>query len=188
VYLYLLCFILFILCFCIFSFIYIYFYLLLVSGLLPPNETSIAVNNNNNNNNNKCVSRSTLKFQKLKKKLFVGLRFIFPTCELFSRGHLLFTNYVTTGTDVCQEFRHAVPLRLPHFITTRTFLWRGPKINFLPWYFEVRHPRCVSTKSNYKVYAYIVKHNYILGGMLFTICKAQVHISALNVGHLQVVQ
>jgi hypothetical protein len=26
--------------------------------------------------------------------------------------------------------------------------------------FEVRHPRCVSTKSNYKVYAYIVKHNY----------------------------
>jgi hypothetical protein len=27
--------------------------------------------------------------------------------------------------------------------------------------FEVRHPRCVSTKSNYKVYAYIVKHNYI---------------------------
>jgi len=26
-------------------------------------------------------------------------------------------------------------------------------------YFEVRHPRCVSNKSNYKVYAYIVKHN-----------------------------
>jgi hypothetical protein len=37
--------------------------------------------------------------------------------------------------------------------------------------FEVRHPRCVSNKSNYKLYAYvyIVKHNYILGGMLFTI-------------------
>jgi len=28
-------------------------------------------------------------------------------------------------------------------------------------------------QSNYKVYAYIVRHNYILGGMLFTICKAQ---------------
>jgi len=42
-------------------------------------------------------------------------------------------------------------------------------------------------KSNYKVYeyAYIVKHNYRLGGMLFTICKAQLHVSATNVGHLQ---
>jgi hypothetical protein len=29
--------------------------------------------------------------------------------------------------------------------------------------FEVRHPHCVSNKSNYKVYVYIVKHNYILG-------------------------
>jgi hypothetical protein len=54
--------------------------------------------------------------------------------------------------------------------------------------FEVRHPRCVSNKSNYKVYAYIVKHNYILGGMLFTICKAQLHVLATNVGHLQAVQ
>jgi hypothetical protein len=54
--------------------------------------------------------------------------------------------------------------------------------------FEVRHPRCVSTKSHYKVYAYIVKHNYILGSMLFTICKAQLHVSATNVGHLQIVQ
>jgi len=43
-------------------------------------------------------------------------------------------------------------------------------------------------KSNYKVYAYIVKHNYALGDMLFTICKAQLHVSAINVGHLQVVQ
>jgi hypothetical protein len=54
--------------------------------------------------------------------------------------------------------------------------------------FKVRHPRCLSNKSNYKVYAYFVKHNYILGGMLFTICKAQLHVSATNVGHLQVVQ
>jgi hypothetical protein len=54
--------------------------------------------------------------------------------------------------------------------------------------FEVRHPRCVSNKSNYKVYAYNVRHNYVLGGMLFTICKAQLHVLAINVGHLQVVQ
>jgi len=26
-------------------------------------------------------------------------------------------------------------------------------------FFEARHPRCVSNKSNDKVYAYIVKHN-----------------------------
>ena len=44
------------------------------------------------------------------------------------------------------------------------------------------------TLADYKVYVYIVKHNYILRGMLFTIRKAQLHVSALNVGHLQVVQ
>jgi len=33
---------------------------------------------------------------------------------------------------------------------------------------------------------YIVKHNYILGGM-FTNTKAQLHVSAINVGHLHVV-
>jgi len=53
--------------------------------------------------------------------------------------------------------------------------------------FKVRHPSCVLNKFNYKVYAYIVKHNYVLGGMVFTICKAQLHVSATNVGHLQVV-
>ena len=52
----------------------------------------------------------------------------------------------------------------------------------------MRRPRCVSNKSNYMVYVYIVKHNYILGGMRFTVRKAQLHVSALNVGHLQVVQ
>jgi len=46
----------------------------------------------------------------------------------------------------------------------------------------------MSNKSNYKVYVYIVKHNYILDGMLFTIRKAQLHVSALNFGHLQVVK
>ena len=34
----------------------------------------------------------------------------------------------------------------------------------------------------------ISSHNYALGGMLFTICKAQLHVSAINVSHLQVVQ
>jgi hypothetical protein len=43
-------------------------------------------------------------------------------------------------------------------------------------------------ESNYEVCACIVKHNYILGGMLFTICKSQLHVSATNVDHLQVVQ
>ena len=42
--------------------------------------------------------------------------------------------------------------------------------------------------SNHKVYAYIVKHNYVLGGMLFTVCKGQLHVSAINVGRLQIVQ
>ena len=35
------------------------------------------------------------------------------------------------------------------------------------------------------VYMYIVKHNSILGGR-FTSTKAQLHVSAINVGHLQV--
>jgi hypothetical protein len=38
------------------------------------------------------------------------------------------------------------------------------------------------------VYTYIVKHNCVLGGMLFTIRKAQLHVSAANFGHHQVVQ
>ena len=54
--------------------------------------------------------------------------------------------------------------------------------------FEMRHPHCVSNKPNYKLYAYMAKHNYVLGDMLFTIRKAQLHVSAINVGHLQVVQ
>jgi len=47
--------------------------------------------------------------------------------------------------------------------------------------FEVRHPLFVSNKSNYKVYVYIVKHNYVLDGMLFTIRKAQLHVVVLYV-------
>jgi hypothetical protein len=51
-----------------------------------------------------------------------------------------------------------------------------------------QHTTLTTDKSSYKVYAYIVKHNCILGRMLFTICKAQLHVSATDVGHLQVVQ
>ena len=32
--------------------------------------------------------------------------------------------------------------------------------------FEVRHPRCVSNKSNCNVYVYIVKHNFVIDGIL----------------------
>jgi hypothetical protein len=39
------------------------------------------------------------------------------------------------------------------------------------WNFKVRHLRCVSNKSNYKVYAYIVQHNYVLGGSYFLFVK-----------------
>ena len=67
-------------------------------------------------------------------------------------------------------------------------LFRGLSYEKSTASFEVRHPRCVSNISNCKVYAYIVKHNYVLGGMLFTIRKAQLHVSATNFGHHQVVQ
>ena len=46
----------------------------------------------------------------------------------------------------------------------------------------------VEVTSNYKVFVYIVKHSYILGVMLFTTRKAQLHVAALNVSHLQAVQ
>ena len=42
--------------YCVFiSFVFVYPYLLLVRGLLPPSENSIAVNNNNNNNNKRVI-------------------------------------------------------------------------------------------------------------------------------------
>ena len=54
--------------------------------------------------------------------------------------------------------------------------------------FEVRHPRSVLNKSNCKVYTYIDKHNCVLGGMLFAIRKARLHVLATNFGPHQVVQ
>jgi hypothetical protein len=60
--------------------------------------------------------------------------------------------------------------------------------NYKKVFFLGYHPRCVSNKSNYMVYACIVKHNYILVVCSSTIYKAQLHVSATNVGHIQVVQ
>jgi hypothetical protein len=37
--------------------------------------------------------------------------------------------------------------------------------------FEVRHPRCVSHKSDCKVCAYIVRHNCVLGGSYLLFVK-----------------
>jgi len=52
VYLYLLCFVLFVLCFCIVSFMCIYSYLLVVQGLLPQSDNSIAIDDDDDDNNN----------------------------------------------------------------------------------------------------------------------------------------
>ena len=53
---------------------------------------------------------------------------------------------------------------------------------------EVRHPRCVVEQQEQVngTYVYRHKHNYIPYSM-FTITKVQLHVSAINVGHLQVV-
>ena len=65
------------------------------------------------------------------KKTFCWFTFNFFYVRIILTGHLLYTNYITTGIDKCQEFRYAVQLRLSHHITTRTLLRRGPKINVL---------------------------------------------------------
>jgi len=52
----------------------------------------------------------------------------------------------------------------------------------------MNNPNFGFRKSNCNAYAYIVKHNYVLGGMLFTIRKAQLRVSATKFGHHQVVQ
>jgi hypothetical protein len=52
--------------------------------------------------------------------------------------------------------------------------------------------RCVipvvlsNNKKSKIIYIYIVKHNFILGGMCYY-TKAQLHVSAIKVDHLQVV-
>jgi len=53
---------------------------------------------------------------------------------------------------------------------------------------EVRHPRCVVEYQEQVngTYVYRHKHNYIPYST-FTITKVQLHVSAINVSHLQVV-
>jgi hypothetical protein len=54
--------------------------------------------------------------------------------------------------------------------------------------------RCVITvvcRINQTVRCMLISSDttmYVLGGTLFTVCKAQLHVSAINVSHLQVVQ
>jgi len=85
--------------------------------------------------------------------------------------------------DCASRYIRVMKINLMHYLSS-VYLVSQPLYIFV----KVRHPRCVSNKSNCKVYVYIVKHSYVLGGMVFTICKAQLHISATDVAHLQVVQ
>jgi hypothetical protein len=54
------------------------------------------------------------------------------------------------------------------YITINIYIW-----HLAEFFLEIE---TILNESNYKVYAYIVKHNYIWGCMLFTICKAQLHV------------
>ena len=55
---------------------------------------------------------------------------------------------------------------------------------WVKYYYLFKQYKNALCETNNKVYAYIVKHNYMLDGMLFNICKAQLHVSATIVGHL----
>jgi len=57
-----------------------------------------------------------------------------------------------------------------------------------PYTLEVRHPRCVVELQEQVIGTYVCsqKHNYI-SYITFTITTVQLHVSAINVGHLQVV-
>jgi len=58
-------------------------------------------------------------------------------------------------------------------------------LDLLRAYFEVRHPRCVgSITKNFLCIAHAVEHNYISPSSTEGI---QLHVSALYVGHIQVV-
>ena len=58
----------------------------------------------------------------------------------------------------------------------------------LLWHLEVRHPRCVVEKQEQVIGTYVCsqKHNYI-PYITFATTTVQLHVSAINVGHLQVV-
>ena len=73
-----------------------------------------------------------------------------PYCHLWTdRLYHIFPHYLTKRYD----FRGTViEHKMRVLIFSTTFVSD----------FEVHHPRCVSNKSNYKVYVYIARHNYIL--------------------------
>jgi hypothetical protein len=58
-------------------------------------------------------------------------------------------------TRITSKFTHWISLMLSYF-----YVYILVSCS-LTSHFEVRHPHCVSTKSNYKIHAYIVKHNCI---------------------------
>jgi len=74
--------------------------------------------------------------------------------------------------------------KFPSNLLSSCSVLKGPE----NWRQQVSSSRTLVNRSDCKVYVYIFKRNYRLGGMLFTICKAQLHVSATNVGHFQVVQ
>jgi len=58
-------------------------------------------------------------------------------------------------------------------------------LNIINYNFEVRHPRCVgSITKNFSCITHTVEHNYISSNSTLGL---QLHVSALYVGHLQVV-
>jgi len=44
--------------------------------------------------------------------------------------------------------------------------WFSVEINGIHFFFEVRHPHCVSNKSNVKCIQYDIKHNLVLDDIL----------------------
>ena len=64
------------------------------------------------------------------------------------------------------------------------FIYSRQNFNF-SFHFEVRHPRCVgSITKNFLCITHTVEHNYISSSSTVGV---QLHVSALYVGHLQVV-
>jgi hypothetical protein len=73
---------------------------------------------------------------------------------LFHVRHTI-TLFFETFLDITKFYQHI------EYVKRLQLLQRDQQMRTLHSNFEVRHPRCVSTKSNYKVYAYIFQHNYI---------------------------
>jgi hypothetical protein len=96
----------------------------------------------------------------------------------YSKPYLLWFNTYLHGLrskEPTQPSTRGVTTRNRHLIITQEFSVQWSR-------------KLWELKSNCKVYAYTVKHNYVLCGMQFTICKAQLYVSAINIDHLHVVQ